>query len=288
MADVTRREFLLTSGATALALSMGTPGAPEQGLRVEHHDFAIAGLDPRHDGLRLVQLSDIHVGARTPRGRIRAAVAAANACAPDLVVLTGDFLSRDRAGVGLMREQLGGLSSPAVAVLGNHDHWVDPAGARRALEGHGYSVLRNQHTVLRLRGAPFTVVGIDDFMTRHAEPARALAGAPGGSRVVLAHGPRTADLLRGLRQPMLVMSGHTHGGQVNLPGLTPYLLRTILHEPYLRGRYDLDQVQLYVNRGVGNSGIGIRINADPEITVATLRLPEASSGAVAPAGRSAP
>lgn len=269
---LTRRDFL--RGTAALGLAAAAPAAvaaSHDGPRVERVDFAVDGLDPRHDGLRVAQLSDIHVGERTPAERVAAAIQLANAFAPDLVVLTGDFLARERSGVGLVEEQLGGLQGPVVAVLGNHDHWVDPLGAARALEGHGYAVLRNQHTRLRLRGAPFHVVGIDDLLTGHADPARALAGLPAGSRLVLAHGPRTADILRGAEKPMLVLSGHTHGGQINVPGLTRFLLRSLVHEPYDRGLFRLGAVQLYVNRGIGNSGVRLRVNSDPEVTLATLR-----------------
>jgi len=271
---VTRRDFLkgaallAAGGAAAPALALG------EEVRAEPREFRVAGLDPAHDGLRVAQLSDLHVGERTPVERIRAAVEAANRFDPDLVVLTGDYLTRTRAGVGLMREQLGGLSAPTVAVLGNHDHWVDPGGATAALEGHGYAVLRNQHTVLSLRGAPFAVVGIDDLLTRHADPARALAGVRAGSRLALAHGPRTADLLRDAGQPLLVLSGHTHGGQVALPILTPLLANLMLHETYLRGLYRVGPVQLYVNRGVGNSALRVRFNSEPEVTLATLRAAE--------------
>ncbi len=276
MASVSRRDFLRGAaalGATALAAPAARASVGD-GPRVERVSFALPGLDPRHDGLRLAQLSDIHVGDRTPPRRIAAAVALANAFEPDLVVLTGDFLSRERHGVGLLREQLAGLSAPTLAVLGNHDHWVDARGAAAALAASGYDVLRNQHTQLRLRGARLSVVGVDDLLTGHADPVRALAGVPRGSRLVLAHGPRTADLLRRAGEPLLVLSGHTHGGQIHLPGLTPFLLRSLIREPYERGLFRLGPVQLYVNRGIGCSGVGLRINSDPEVTLATLRVAE--------------
>jgi predicted MPP superfamily phosphohydrolase len=275
MASLSRRDFL--RGAAALgagALAAPAAAAIGDGPRVERVTFAVPGLDPRHDGLRLAQLSDIHVGDRTPAERIAAAVALANALEPDLVVLTGDFLSRERSGVPLVREQLDGLSAPTVAVLGNHDHRLDAAGTSAALAGCGYDVLRNQHTQLRLRGARFSVVGVDDLNTGHADPVRSLAGVPRGSRLVLAHGPRTADLLRRAGEPLLVLSGHTHGGQINVPGLTSFLLRSLVREPYDRGLFHLGPVQLYVNRGIGCSGVGLRINSDPEVTLATLRLAE--------------
>jgi len=273
---LTRRQFLqgaalLTAGA---AVAPAARAAHDEDPRVEEVAFSLPDLDPSHDGLRVAQLSDLHVGTRTPPERIAAAIALANGLAPDLVVLTGDFLSRGRETVGLLPEQLRGLAAPTVAVLGNHDHWVDPAGTSRALEGLGYAVLRNQHTRLQLRGAPLAVVGVDDLLTGHADPERALAGVPRGSRLVLAHGPRTAERLRGAEEPLLVLSGHTHGGQIAIPILTRLLLSTVVREPYLRGRFHLGPVQLYVNRGIGNTAFRLRVNSDPEVTLVTLRRAE--------------
>jgi predicted MPP superfamily phosphohydrolase len=282
MGPISRRRFLgaaATAGAAAAAAAVARPAHAEAAeadtLRAEAVEFQVPGLDPRHDGLRVAQLSDVHVGPRTPPERVRAAVALANSFDPDLVALTGDFLSRGRRGLPLLRDQLDGLRAGAVvAVLGNHDHWVDPEGARRVLEAMGYALLRNQHTVLRLRGAPLAAVGVDDLFTRHADPARALAGVPRGSRLVLAHGPRTADLLRGRGEPFLVLSGHTHGGQINLGAFTRFMIESVVKEPYWRGRYQVGPVQLYVNRGVGSSIFRLRVNSDPEVTLATLRAVE--------------
>ncbi|HTP30069.1 MAG TPA: metallophosphoesterase [Anaeromyxobacteraceae bacterium] len=269
---LTRRDFL--KGALAAAASGAALPSAAQAVdfaRAERRIFWLPDLDPAHDGLRVVQLSDFHVGSQTPPERIRHAIAVAKAFEPDLTVLTGDYLCRTESGVGLIHEQLGGLPCPTAAVLGNHDHWVDARGAARALETLGYSVLRNRNTTFRLRGAPFTVIGIDDLLSGQARPREALAGAPRGSRLVLAHGPRTAEQLRKLNQPMLCLSGHTHGGQINIPGLTPFLLRAIAHEPYSRGFFRLGSVQLYVNRGVGNSALRVRLNSRPEVTLAILR-----------------
>jgi uncharacterized protein len=280
MATLTRRQFL--QGATAFAVAGAAVPAAARGHELPHVErptFMVPGLDPSHEGLKVAQLSDLHVGPRTPPERIRSAIAAVNAFAPDLVVLTGDYVCHERSGVGAVREQVGGLRGPVVAVLGNHDHWVDAQGTARALAAHGYDVLRNQNTTLLLRGAPFTVIGIDDLLTRHARPKEALAGARAGSRLALAHGPRTADELRRLDEPLLCLSGHTHGGQINIPGVTSFMLRTLAHEPYDRGLFRLGPVQLYVNRGIGNSALRIRVNSAPEVTLATLRAPPMGWGA---------
>jgi len=268
-----RRTFLrgtLAAGAAATFPAAAAAETPEP--RAEAQEFLVPGLDPAHDGLRVAQLSDLHVGPRTPRETVQAAIAQANGFRPDLVVLTGDFLSSRRSELDAMREQLGGLAAPAVAVLGNHDHWVDARGAAEALRGHGYEVLENAWTTLRLRGAPLTLVGVGDHLTHHEDVEASFRGLPPGvAPLVLAHGPRTADTLRALGRPLLCLSGHTHGGQVNLPILTRLLVGGVAREPYLRGRFRLGAVQLYVNRGVGNSGIRVRVNCPPEVTLATLR-----------------
>ena len=114
------------------------------------------------------------------------------------------------------------------------------------------------------------MVGIDDLWTRSADPVRAMKGAPRGSRLHLAHVPRTAEHLAIWERPMLLLSGHTHGGQVNVPLLMP-ALRWLAREPYVDGLYDVGKVQLYVTRGVGNVGLGLRLNAPPEVSLLTLR-----------------
>lgn len=275
MPPLSRRRLLTTAVAFAAVGAARRADACPSRLVVEQRAFTVDGLHPAHHGLRVAQLSDLHVGPGTPRALVREAVAAVNAAQPDLVVLTGDYLVLARSGVGRMREELFGLQAPTVATLGNHDHWVDPAGARRALEGHGYAVLQNASTTLTLRGEPFTVVGVDDLATGHADVPRAFAGARAGSRLVLAHVPRTAQALAARAEPMLVLSGHTHGGQLRVPLLTDALLRGLGGERWVRGAYRVGAVQLYVNRGLGTSGVPLRVGSPPELTLATLRAPVA-------------
>ena len=119
------------------------------------HDVHIAGLDPRHDGLRIAHLSDIHVGRMTPAAHIRAAIDLANDAAPDLVALTGDYVCWRRHEIDAATEQLAGLRAPRVlAVLGNHDYFTSGPRMRAALTACGYEVLRNQATTTDVAGAP--------------------------------------------------------------------------------------------------------------------------------------
>lgn len=281
MAETPKREFgrrrflegALVATAAGVASSLPTLAlAGGYEARPEHLTFAVPGLNPAHDGLKIAQLSDLHVGERTLDSTVLGAVQVANSFEPDIVILTGDFVCRSKREAGLAGELLGGLRPPTFAVLGNHDNWVDSVGTTRALRNAGHEVLENAWTTLKFNGEPLALLGIGDRLSGHEDVELATRGlvAHHFTPIVIAHGPRTADRLRALARPALCFSGHTHGGQVNLPILTPLLLAAI-HEPYVRGRYQLGDVQLYVNRGVGMSGLRIRVNAPAEVTLATLR-----------------
>lgn len=248
--------------------------------RVNYVEVKIRGLDPRHDGVRIAQLSDIHVGNLTPPSHIRAAIDAANAAAPDVIVLTGDYVCWKRHEAELAADQLGGLRAPRVlAVLGNHDYFTHGAGVRAALERNGYEVLRNRTTIADVRGAPLAMVGVDDPVTRHDDLEASFAGAPAGTtKVVLCHSPDKGPELAA-RGASLVLSGHTHGGQMYVKGITDRLMKR-LGLNYRRGVYPLsDDTTLYVTPGVGFSGVTRRFGegTDAEVAVLTLRRADPAS-----------
>jgi predicted MPP superfamily phosphohydrolase len=235
----------------------------------------IQGLDPRHEGVRIVQLSDIHVGNLTPVSHVRAAVDAANAARPDIIVLTGDYVCWRRHEVEAAGQQLAGLRAPRVlAVLGNHDYFVWGSGMKAALERNGYEVLQNKTTMADVRGAPLAMVGVDDPVTRHDDLDAAFAGAPADApKIVLCHlADRGPALAR--RGADLVLSGHTHGGQIYVKGITDRLMKRIgLH--YRRGMYDIGHDKkstLYVTPGVGFSGVTRRAGEGTHAEVAVLTL----------------
>ncbi len=236
--------------------------------RVEVHSAAV---DPAHDGLTVVQLSDLHIGHGVPDGRIISVVREVNDLAPDLVVLTGDFVTTRRDPLSRVPQLLEPLAAPRVAVLGNHDHWSGPEVLHDGLERIGVSVLRNENTTLRLRGVDFSVIGVDDSTTRHDDVARAYRGAATPSRLVLTHTPACAVKLPAW-DDVLCLAGHTHGGQWDVPRLTKGVFRAG-GQPWYRGAYGVRGNQLYVNRGLGfGKGTRLpRLNSEPEVTVVTLR-----------------
>ena len=246
-------------------------------LELARHDVHLDHLDPAHEGLVIAHLTDVHVGLMTPWRKIRRAVAMANLARPDVIVLTGDYLCYSPKHVPLMGEALSGLqaSTAVVATLGNHDHWTDATGCAAALKRNGYDVLRNQNLTVRARGADLTLVGIDDAITRHHDPARAFTGVPGRARTVvtLTHCPELADAAAA-RGSSLTVAGHTHGGQIRFKNIEK-VYRRVSRRRYLYGWYPVGDSLLYVSSGVGSSSIPIRAGRGgrAEVAVFTLRRP---------------
>jgi predicted MPP superfamily phosphohydrolase len=241
---------------------------------VSEVEVEIAGLDERHDGLRIAHLSDIHVGNLTPANHVRAAIELANRAKPDVVVLTGDYVCWRRDEVERAREQLAGLRARRVlAVLGNHDYFTSAPGMTAALTGCGYDVLKNANTDVDLDGAALRFVGVDDPVTRHADLERAFAGVPERApRIVLCHAPDHAPKVA-RHGADLILSGHTHGGQIYIKGFTDRIMKRIGLN-FRRGMFTIgERTQLYVTPGVGFSGVTHRQGdgTDAEVAVLTLR-----------------
>jgi len=245
--------------------------ARRESFELTQHELVLPSLHPAHDGLRVAQLSDLHIGHGVPPGRIARAVAQVNSLEPDVVVLTGDFVTNARDSKALVYELLAPLRAPRFAVLGNHDHWSGAPALRLGLEHAGLAVLQNRNSAVRVRGAALVVVGVDDSTTRHDDVGAAFRGAARGSRLVLTHTPSCAAKLP-RDEGLLCLSGHTHGGQLDVPRLTRGVFKTI-GQPWYRGAYEVGGNRLYVNRGLG-FGRGTRLprlNSEPEVTVLTLR-----------------
>lgn len=233
------------------------------------HDVVSGRIHPGLNGLTFGQISDIHVRTGVVPHRLYTAVEMLNALNPDFVVLTGDYVCLSPKPLPELTRALQGLNRPAYAVLGNHDHWSDVKKVRHALKDAGVHVLTNEHRLLYHRGAPFYLVGVDDSVTRHHDPMKAFRGIPShATSVVLSHDPKSADFLHPFR-PALILSGHTHGGQIFFKKLTPYLSSKIGMK-YLSGFFSIEGSVLYVNRGLG-AGIPLRFRAPVEVAALTLR-----------------
>jgi predicted MPP superfamily phosphohydrolase len=222
-------------------------------------------------GFRILQLSDIHHSLFVPLDQVAAVVELSNRLKPDLVALTGDFVSYSRSSIEPVAEILGGLRarSGVVAVLGNHDFRVGADEVERALRRQRIQVLRNRHRLLQRRGATLYLAGVDDY-GYGADLGQAMRGIPKDApTILLAHNPRlvTAAACRGIG---LVLSGHTHGGQVNLPLLGTVYGRSPEQMRFKMGWDRLGSTQIYVSRGIGTIVLPLRWRCPAEVPLLEL------------------
>jgi predicted MPP superfamily phosphohydrolase len=251
-------------------------------LEVTCHDVPIVGLPRAFAGTRVVQLSDFHASRHVTRGYLDEAVDLAQRQDPDLAVLTGDFVHKGFKYVHRVARVLGRLkaSHGVYAVLGNHDFSVRNAlGLRRyrhlhqavadALEDQGIRVLRNQTVHLWRGDDRLHLTGVEDLWSRQCDVGQAYGDSDAAEpRLVLAHNPCTIEQL-GQRRCDLMLSGHTHGGQLNLPGLGRVTLSR-KGKRFAAGMYRVGDSHLYVNKGVG-FGFRVRYNVRPEVALLTLQ-----------------
>jgi predicted MPP superfamily phosphohydrolase len=227
-------------------------------------------LDPLPEmfsGLRVVQISDIHHGLFLSREWLTQAVQQANRLNPDIVALTGDFVTYSRANIEPAAEILGRLRARfgVFAVLGNHDFRVDADAMTSALQRHRIEVLRNRHISLRFGGESLYMVGVDDY-GYGADLRRALQGVSrDAATILLAHNPRIISHAA-RRGVSLVLAGHTHGGQVNLPLLGTVFGRSPERLRFKMGWDRLGLTQIYVTRGIGTIVLPWRLRCPAEIT----------------------
>lgn len=251
-------------------------------LELNRLSIPIPDLPASFAGYRLVHLSDFHCSRQVTPAYLAEAVDLAQAQDPDLVVLTGDFIHRGFRYIDQVAETLGRLRAAdgVFAVLGNHDFSVRNAlGFRRyrhlhravaaGLTAHGIRVLNNEAIRLTRDHRHVAVVGVEDLWSRTCDLDRAYAGVGRATPcITLAHNPRTVERLQG-RRCDLMLSGHTHGGQVNWPGIgRPTLGRKARR--FAAGLYQYHHTHVYVNKGVG-FGFRFRFGVRPEVAVLTLQ-----------------
>lgn len=285
--NLTRRAFLAGAvGAAGLALYANEISRHE--LEVTQRTFHLNRLPGNFDGFRIVQISDLHLEEFTEDFFLRQVIAQVNALAADLVLVTGDYVSRGPlrynlayAAAARCGQLLGELTCPErYGILGNHDQAVGSRIVTDHMENHGLPILTNKHVRIERNGEHFWLGGTDDVSGGKPNLFQAVPDQADAPVILMVHEPDYFDHVivhaRG-RYVDLMLSGHTHGGQVRLPGLRPLLLPP-LGRVYTEGHYRFENTQLYVNRGVGTVGVPLRLNCPPEITVLTLRPAEGQAG----------
>jgi predicted MPP superfamily phosphohydrolase len=268
------------AGAGCAGAAGYTWGVEPHWVEVVWRDLPVEGLPEELAGLRLVQISDLHVGPKVDDDYLVASLQRVRRLQPDLLVVTGDALSfrPGRGGVQFeqLRDVLGHLPRGRLgtfAILGNHDYGVNWSDARvadrvaRELERAGARVLRNECALV----TGFDIVGIDDLWARRADPVGSLRRRTGSAALVLCHNPDALDELDWDGYRGWILAGHTHGGQCRLPFLLPPVL-PVQNRRYAAGEVRLPDGRLvYVNRGLGHLE-RVRFNVRPEVTVFTLRV----------------
>ncbi|HUO56906.1 MAG TPA: metallophosphoesterase [bacterium] len=219
-------------------------------LEVVEYEVPLPGWPEAFSGLSIVQVSDIHFGKYIHKDFLRMVVEEAKKLKPDLYTFTGDFVSFAKD-IPAMRGLLRGFKAPlgAYALLGNHDHWADGPGMRKALEDDGFRVLQNEVVYLKRKGKTLALLGVDDLWEGKKNEAPLLA-AKGDAKILLAHQPDHFYLAKKLGVNLQI-SGHCHGGQICFPVIGPLIVPTVQGRKYAAGFMREKGVTLFIHRGIG-------------------------------------
>jgi uncharacterized protein len=286
---LTRRQFLYGGAAAVAATGVAVDGLLETyQVQLRKVDIRLKRLPEAFDGFTIVQLSDFHYEERFSIYPIRKSVELVNTLRPDLIVLTGDFITVGMFESGSHARRhaheaaapcaaiLSQLKAPTgkFAVLGNHDAFANATLVTGALESSGIPVLNNRSVPIERNSSRFWLAGVQDVLEAQPDLGAAIEKVPQGeATILLAHEPDFAEEAA-LNPVDLQLSGHSHGGQIWIPGIgAPWL--PPLARRYPRGMYNVGDLILYTNVGIGTIRAPIRINCIPEVTLITLRTGQA-------------
>jgi predicted MPP superfamily phosphohydrolase len=276
---MTRRAFL--GGASAVAVGIGTYSATyaRHEFEISHRNLPIRDLPDAFLNYKIVQISDIHLEEYTEAYFLERIVGQVNALNPDLVLITGDFVSRGPRelavaykAAGLCAEILQQIHAPRFGILGNHDAVVGASHVIPPLAAHGTTMLVDSYHPIERGSDVLWLCGTDDAGTGTPDLDLTIPASPRAPVLLMCHEPDYADhVVQHPRFPLVdaMLSGHTHGGQIRLPLVGPLILPP-MGQKYIQGAYQFQHMQLYVNRGIGTVGLPFRLNCPAEITHFTL------------------
>jgi uncharacterized protein len=275
--QLSRRQFLTgLAGAPLFAISATAAYSrfiEPYYYRVVEQDVFIRDLPVAFENFRITQITDVHHSRIVGIDEVDRVVSLAQATKPDLFALTGDYTTTYRRFIEPCAATLGNLKAPegVWAVLGNHDHYTDRELTTRALERNHIAVLNNANTKLRRGGETLQLAGIDDWSWAKADWNRAFYGIDQNRpAVLLSHQPAVLELAE-TQNVSLILSGHTHGGQVTFPFIGAPARLATSDLKYAHGLFRRSETQLYVSSGTGVIGLPIRLGVRPEIAVLRLR-----------------
>ncbi len=274
---LSRRDFLTGLAAGPLLAVSATSAYARliepYNYEISHTDIFIRDLPERFEGFRITQITDVHHSRILNLTEVHSMVQRAQQTQPDLIALTGDYTTSYRRYIEPCAEALGRLHAPegVWAVLGNHDHYTDRELTTRALRRAQIEVMNNANTMIRRGPDVLQLVGIDDWSWAGTDWQRAMSGIESSRpSVLLSHQPMVLDMEQ-TRKVSLILSGHTHGGQIQLPGLGAPARWFMKDMKYNEGLFRRGETQLYVSRGTGVIGLPLRFGSRPEIAVLHLR-----------------
>jgi len=270
---ISRRRFLAGLGAAGAAIGADAFGLEATRVVVSRHDIPVPSLPPALDGLRIAQITDVHLpGNRLAAG---AALEHVRSIKPEIVVLNGDMTESAEAADQVKEFAANARGTLAtVAVLGNWEYRAGFVGplARSAYSATDVDLLVNRCKVLDIEGVSLALVGLDDMLMGAPDLASARRGIPSGAlEIWLIHEPAFADQVppASIPRPLMLLAGHTHGGQIRIPFLPP--LKPIGAGRFLEGWYRNTFAPLYVSRGVGTTEIPARFRCPAELPIFTFR-----------------
>lgn len=258
-------------GAAGATLGLYATHVEPRWLRIVRLRLAVPDLPPAFDGYRLAHVADTHLGVRINDRRLPGLIEAIHAERPDLIAITGDFVTGQGGDLDALCAPLSALHAPdgVWGCLGNHDYTAGARLVRAAVERGPIRVLVNEHHTVRRGDQALVIAGVDDVLHGRPDLGAALDGAPQTPAILLAHEPDYARVAAVEPRVTLMLAGHTHGGQVRLPGIGALLLPRLGHL-YPSGMYQIGAMALYVTQGAATGRFVIRFNCRPEIAVITL------------------
>ncbi len=270
-----RRTFLKAAAATTAALPVGGACygfAESTHLRVDRRTISMPRLPGGFRGTTVAFLTDIHLGPFVTAEYVASVVRTALVLDPDLILLGGDYSHRDAKYIAPCFELLSKLSAPlgVYGVLGNHDYWHGVEQTRAAMRAAKIEELTNRGVWLSRGGERLRLAGVDDLWEGRPDLAAALGDTrPTDACLLVSHNPDFAETLTD-RRVGLVLSGHTHGGQVVVPGFGPPVVPSRYGRKYAHGLVEAPATKVYVSAGIGMTGLPVRANCRPEVTLVTL------------------
>ncbi len=270
---MTRRQFVKRAAVASVVLGGVYPFLEAKWCRLTRRAVVIPNLPPAFEGTTVAYLSDVHHGPYVPRAYVRSVVDMTNSISPDVILLGGDYSHHGTRYVAPVHEDLGRLRARMgrFAVLGNHDSWDGLGESIAGLEAAKIPLLRNAGTWLEKGGSRLRVAGVGDLWTDRPDVPLAV-GAETTDRdavILMSHNPDVAEYCDDPRVG-LILSGHTHGGQVVVPGYGAPIVPSAFGQKYVEGLVQAPRCQVYISRGVGTVTPPVRLFCRPEVVWITL------------------